>query len=232
MKIIKPYTVIESEINSSKILKSIERAARTCYKSEGLISEDDSSAKKIVSKLIQSGHEAMLEHESITIRFTCDRGVSHELVRHRVASFAQESTRYCNYGKFAFGNEITVIDISQIMKLEVGKTVIHPITKEPTVITCEMVQSWISVWLLAMQQDEEHYMTLINDCCPAQLARSVLSNSLKTEIVVTMNLREIRHFFGLRCAKAAHPQMRELTIPLLAELKTIIPIIFDDIEVK
>lgn len=210
MKIIKPYYKFESYINGNEILTAIESIARVCYKSEDLITQDLSSAKKIVSKLIQSGHEAMLEHVSFSVRFVCDRGVSHELVRHRMASYAQESTRFCNYSKDKFGNEITVIEPCFWDK--------HS----------EHYGEWeVSCWLA-----ERTYFRLLENGSTPQEARSVLPTSLKTEVVMTANLREWRHFFKLRTAKAAHPQMRELTIPLLTDLKTMIPIIFDDIEVE
>ena len=186
-------------------LKFIESVARTCYKSEGLITTG--SAEKLVSKLISSGHEAMIEHVSITVKFICDRGVSHEIVRHRLASFAQESTRYCNYSLEKFGNEITVI--------------------EPLFYTHEGLFRifWEEQCLMA----EEQYFKLLGHGSTPQEARSVLPNSLKTELIMTANLREWRHFLRLRTAKAAHPQMRELTIPLLRELKELIPIMFNDI---
>jgi thymidylate synthase (FAD) len=203
---IKAFYVIESEINGMELLKQIEKVGRTCYKSEDKITDD--SAIKFVSGLIARGHEAMIEHNSISVRFTCDRGVSHELVRHRVASFGQESTRYCNYTNDKFGSEITVIE---------------PIFWDKETYGYEL-------WNAACLNSEKAYFNLLEGGASPQEARSVLPNSLKTEIVVTMNLREWRHFFKLRTPVTAHPQMRELTIPLLAEFKTLIPVIFDDIK--
>lgn len=191
-----------------KALQDIERAARTCYKSEEYIGEG--SAERLVKSLIDRGHEAMLEHVSFTVRFICDRGVSHELVRHRVASFAQESTRYCNYSKDKFGNELTFI---------------QPCFWDED---SEMFNDWKKVISYA----EFKYLNLIKVGATPQEARSVLPNSIKTEVVMTANLREWRHFFKLRTAKAAHPQMRELTIPLLEDLKDILPDFFNDIEVE
>lgn len=208
MKVIKPSYEIYTYINGDEILKVIEKAARTCYKSENLITGD--SAKRLVKNLITRGHEAMLEHFSITVKFICDRGVSHELVRHRVASYAQESTRYCNYSKDKFGNELTFIIPCFWNKNSV----------------CE------ELWQQAMRQAEVKYFELLEAGATPEQARSVLPNSIKTEVVMTANLREWRHFFKLRTAPAAHPQMRELTIPLLKNFKRQIPIIFDDIEVK
>ena len=192
-------------------LKKIERAARTCYKSEDKITEDGSSAKKLVAGLIKSGHEAMLEHGGLSVRFICDRGVSHELVRHRMASFAQESTRYCNYSKDKFGKELTFV----IPELHKNNEIMGP-------------EEWI-LWSKAMETCEECYMKMLDIGVPPQLARSVLPNSLKTEVVVTANWREWRHIFSLRCAPDAHPDIRYLMMCLLEELHSRIPVLFDDI---
>lgn len=218
MKIISAGYAIETQIKGIDLLKQIERVGRTCYKSEANITEI--SAINFVETLIKNGHEAMLEHNAITVRFICDRGISHELVRHRLASFAQESTRYCNYSNEKFGNELTFIDIRNSFGLDskIKKLDIKPINQI------------YDEWLRAMQSAERHYITMINAGATPQIARSVLPNSIKTEIVVTMNLREWRHFFKLRTVAAAHPQMREITIPLLKELRSLIPVIFDDIK--
>jgi thymidylate synthase (FAD) len=230
MKIIKPSYEIITPINGKEILQTIEKVARTCYKSEEKITEDGESANRLIKEvLLNRNHEAMIEFYDVIVKFICDRGVTHEVVRHRLASYAQESTRFCNYSKDKFDNGITYIDIDNILKLEIGKTLTHPITKETKLITEKDVLYWFEEWNNAMNDAEKHYLNLTNSWCPAQLARSVLPNSLKTEINVKFNLREWRHFFKLRCAKAAHPQMREITIPLLEEFKTKIPIIFDSI---
>lgn len=211
MKIIKPGYIIMSDIDRDKILKHIEACGRVCYKSEKNIKEE--SAAKFVKGLVKSGHEAMIEHCSITVKFICDRGVSHEIVRHRLASFAQESTRYCNYIKDDFGSEVTVIEPSF---LEPG------------------THGYVN-WMGACQTAETAYFNMLNWGCTPQEARSVLPNSLKTEIVVTMNLREWRHFFKLRALGTTgkpHPQIRELAMPLLEEFKTILPEVFGDLEVS
>ena len=205
MKLIKPSTEILTPINGMDVLKAIEIAARTCYKSEDKITDD--SAKKLVSGLLKSGHEAMIEFVDITVKFICDRGVSHEIVRHRVASYAQESTRYCNYSKDKFGNELSFIH-NDIDDMDNAGAVDYANTLETI---------------------ESAYFQLIKDGVAPQMARAILPNSLKTEINVKMNLREWRHFFSLRCAPAAHPQMRELTIPLLEKMHNLVPIIFDDL---
>ena len=201
-------------------LKHIEKIGRVCYKSEGNITEDGESAKKFVKMLINRGHEAMIEHSSLSVKFVVDRGISHELVRHRIASFAQESTRYVNYSLDKFGNEINVIDISNGIILD-NKM------KNMDARTIELI---INEWLLAMEDAEKHYMKMIELGATPQIARSVLPNSTKTEITITANYREWRNFFKLRVPNTAHPQMREVTIPLLNELKSVLPIIFDDIE--
>jgi thymidylate synthase (FAD) len=227
MRLIKPSYEILTPIDGNEILKTIEKVARTCYKSEDKITEN--SAEKMIKSLISRGHEAMIEFFDITIKYTCDRGVSHELVRHRLANFAQESTRYVSYNKEKQGSQITVIDIENVMRLKIGSETIHPISKEKVIIDEKIMLEWFDEWNIAMNEAERHYMNMTNNCCPPELARSVLPNSTKTEINVKMNLRELRLFFKLRTSAAAHPQMRELTRPLLDELKTKIPIIFDDI---
>jgi len=211
MKVIKPYYIILSDISDGGIkeLQFIEQAARTCYRSEDRITDDGESAKALIKQLIKSGHEAMLEHSSLSVKFVVDRGVSHEIVRHRLFSFAQESTRYCNYSKGKFGSELTFIepcfwDI-----------------KDYNMIT----------WLAACTYAQSVYFTLLEEGATPQEARTVLPNSVKTELIVTGNYREWRHFLKLRTDKAAHPQMREVAIPLLKELRKRIPIVFDDIRV-
>lgn len=210
MKIIKASTeIMNSQNELDCILNKIELAARTCYKSESNINKD--SSIKMVKNLIANKHEAMLEHAYITVKFICDRGISHELVRHRIASFAQESTRYCNYSKDKFGNEITVIKPYFLNEYT------------------EAYQFWKNSCLTA----EKNYFNLLELGLTPQEARLVLPNSLKTEVVVTMNIREWRHFFNLRASGKTgkpHPQMLELTIPLLNELKNRVPVVFDDIK--
>lgn len=212
MKIINAGYEILTPISEGGIkeLQHIEKIARVCYKSEDLITEDGESAKKIIKMLIGRDHTAMIEHSSLSVKFIVDRGVSHELVRHRIASFAQESTRYCNYSKDKFGREITVI--------------------KPCFF--EEGSDKDIAWTEAMASAEHMYFELLDLGATPQEARSVLPNSTKTEITITANYREWRNFFKLRTAKAAHPQMREVTIPLLKELKEKLPIIFDDIEVE
>lgn len=160
-------------------------------------------------------------HYDISILFTCDRGVTHEIVRHRPASYAQESTRYCNYSNEKFGSEVTYIDIKGGMELD-------PKTKN---LDAETFMAIYNEWLLACEDAELHYNKMLELGASPQIARSVLNNSTKTEICITMNMREWRHFFKLRTPLAAHPQMREIANPLLAEFKEKIPVFFDDIEV-
>lgn len=200
MQIVKAGFSFEHPVEGAELLKRIERAGRTCYKSESKITDD--SAGKFVRMLISAGHESVLEHEKVTVRVVCDRGVSHEIVRHRIASYSQESTRYCDYLK---AGEIQVI--------------------EPPDLGPNRHR-----WVWAMRCAEGIYQRLREDGIPPQIARSVLPNSLKTELVMTMNLREWRHFFRLRAAKAAHPQMREIAVPMLLEFQRLIPVVFDDIE--
>jgi len=219
MKIIKPSFQIITPIDPEQILKTIEVVGRTCYKSEDKITED--SCRTFVTGIIKRGHEAVIEHYNITVRLINDRGVSHEEVRHRIASYAQESTRYCNYSNEKFGSEITYIDIKGGMEID-------PKTKN---LDAETFMAIYNEWLLACEDAERHYNKMIELGASPQIARSVLNNSTKTEICITMNMREWRHFFKLRTPAAAHPQMREIANPLLAEFKERIPVFFDDIEV-
>lgn len=253
MKLIKPsYEIITpEEINGDNILKQIERAARTCYKSEdkigsmikcnecfgkGWVETDPRepnykcercngegeivSWKDLVMKLLERGHEAMLEFgPNITVKFTCDRGVSHELVRHRIASFAQESTRYCNYEK---DEHITFI-IPEWLDIP------QHICDGPEID--KITDSEKYTWMIAMKAAETNYNFLVNNCkWSPQQARSVLPNSLKTEINIDANIREWRHIFKQRVSGAAHPQMREIMRPLFDEIKSKIPVLFDDIK--
>ena len=208
MKIIKAGYEIMTALSTGGIaeLKFIEQVGRTCYKSEDKITEDGESAKRFVRMLIDKGHEAMLEHSILTVRFIVDRGVSHEIVRHRIASFAQESTRYCDYSKGKFDGEITVI---------------NPYTAP--------YDTDYFRWRASCQEAEGAYFSLLEYGATPQIARSVLPNSLKTELVMTANYREWRNFFKLRTTRAAHPQMREVAVPLLNELRERIPVVFDDI---
>lgn len=211
MYLIKPSFGILTEIDREAMLRRIEEAGRTCYKSEDKITAN--SASSFVKKIIKLGHESVLEHESISVRFIVDRGVSHELVRHRLAAFSQESTRYCNYkGGVTF--------------------IIPPWVDIPEGNYSEFKQNIKGaqkIWFYTCLQSEIDYTDLINAGWSPQQARSVLPNSLKTEIVMTANLREWRHVLKLRTSKAAHPQMREVMNPLLAELTEKIPEIFGDL---
>jgi thymidylate synthase (FAD) len=205
MKIVEPGFQILDTIDGNSILRKIEQAGRTCYKSEDRITAD--SAKGFVKRILESGHHSVIEHMAITVRVVCDRGVSHELVRHRLASYSQESTRYANYGRDRFGKEITVVK--------------PPFWPEGSPAYTE--------WREAMKTAETHYMRLIEMGAKPQEARSVLPNSLKTEIVITCNIREWRHVFSLRCTNQAHPQIKQVMLPLLEEFHKRIPALFDDL---
>ena len=201
MKIVNQTFEILTPIDSDRILKNLEKIGRVSYKSEDLITED--SAKKFIKKIIENRHETVIEHENISIKVITDRGVSHEIVRHRIASYIQESTRYCNYSKEKFGNEIVYI---------------KPVDFE---LSCSDIE--------LLEKIEQHYLTRLEEGLTPQQARYFLPNGLKTEIVITMNLREWRHFFKLRTAKAAHPQMRAMAKNILNKLNGIVAIIFEDL---
>lgn len=204
MKLVNSSFEIVSEVDGNKILKNIEAAGRTCYKSEDKITEE--SAQKFIKVILGSGHHSVIEHESISVRIVCDRGVSHEIVRHRIASYSQESTRYCNYSKDKFCNEITFIDARSHLPKESHER-----------------------WMQSLQSAENDYLAMITFGVKPQMARSLLPNALKTELVMTCNIREWRTIFSLRTAAAAHPQMREIMKPLLLEFRKRIPILFNDV---
>lgn len=200
MKLIKPKVEILDRLDEGAIIGRIATVARTCYKSESSSSEDKDKA--LVKRLIDSKHDAMLEFVDITVRFTTDRAIANELVRHRMASYAQESTRYCNYSKDKFGNELTFIEPSQGVNDD---------------------------WVEAVKQAERAYLLLVAGGWTAEQARSVLPLCTKTEINMKANLREWRHFFKLRCDKRAHPDMRVLALDLLKQMHDKLPVIFDDL---
>lgn len=215
MLLIRPFYVILTAMNGEDILRKIEIAGRTCYKSEHKITKD--SSHKFGAMLVKNGHHSVIEHDFISVKFVCDRGVTHEIVRHRLASYSQESTRYCDYGGKYLAPNVTFI-IPPWVDIEPGEYRI------PEDIPVGLY------WAHAMLDAERYYATLRQHDWSPQQARAVLPNSLKTEIVMTANLREWRHVLKLRTSRAAHPQMRELMNPLLAEIKAHIPIIFDDIK--
>ena len=205
MRVISPSFEIINRPDGQEVLKHLELCGRVCYKSESGIGEG--SAERLVRHMLSRGHESPIEHYFVSVRVICDRGVSHEWVRHRLASYSQESTRYCNYSQDKFGNELTFI---------------KPYFAEPHT-------ALYSTWVIAMAEAEKAYFDLLDFGAKPEDARSVLPNSIKTEFICTMNLREWRHFFRLRCAPAAHPAMREISIPLLAEFREMLPVIFEDI---
>lgn len=235
MRLIKPSVEIESKIDGGKILKFIEKIGRVCYKSEDKITQE--SSVKFVQDIIKRGHLSVIEHFGITVRFITDRGVTHELVRHRLCSFSQESTRYVNYSKkgieFILPPWVTDIPCGIYhghkasnngnFVMDPPKACIERLSTLPEVNKSQ------GVWLYSLLEAERNYNSLIDAGWKPQEARSVLPNALKTEIVTTANLREWRHILTLRTSAAAHPQIREVMCVLLKELKDGIPIIFDDI---
>ena len=202
--VIAPAFKIEDEIDSQKILENLEKYGRVCYKSEDRITPE--SAAAFLKGAMSRGHFSIIEHEKITVRVICDRGVTHEWVRHRLASYSQESTRYCNYGKLGF-------------------QYIYP-------FFFELGSPEYQEWKQAISEATLRYINLLKLGRSPQEARGVLPNSLKTEIIVTHNIREWRHFFYLRCAAGAHSQMREIAIPLLKTFQKEVPCLFDDFQIN
>jgi len=200
MQVIKPSVEVLLDIDPIKMLKKVERCGRTCYKSEGRITSD--SYIKFLKDVIARDHLSVIEHGVVTVMLTCDRGVTHEIVRHRIGSYSQESTRYVNYKK--------------------GIEVIQPEIKD---------QVALAKWEASMIHAENTYRDMIQLNVSPEIARSVLPNALKTEIAITFNLREWRHFFILRGSRGAHPQIREVAILILQALQEMIPVVFDDLVV-
>lgn len=207
-------SVEDENLDATALLRKIERACRTCYRSEDKVAEG--SAERLIRSCIARGHESPLEHASITFRIICDRGVSHEIVRHRLASYSQESTRYCNYSKDKFGNELTFI---------------YPAWYK------EKTDKYLGLWLdltTACENAEHSYFAMLANGAKPEEARAVLPNCLRTELVMTMNMRELRHFLRLRLSPAAHPDIRQVAGKMLKLLHSDYPqldVLFADIEV-
>ena len=206
MKIIEPSVELVEDFDAAAVMQKIERAGRVCYKSEGNIKAD--SAEKFIRGIIKRGHESVIEHATVSFKIVCDRGVTHELVRHRLASYSQESSRFCDYSAGKFGGELTFI--------------------KPCFWTDD--DENFQLWKATMAQLEKTYLAMRAAGARPEEARSILPNSLKTEIFVTMNLRELRHFLKLRTAKAAHPQMREVALKIYQILVDKLPAVFDDLQ--
>lgn len=205
MKIVKPVVEIE-KVDYNKIMKNLERACRTCYRSENNITEE--SYKTLLKNCINRGHESILEHEKITIRMICDVGVYKDLTRHRIASFSIESTRYCNYGKDKFENEIKFIEPVNI--------------DENTEIYEE--------WKAACSEIEKHYLKMASLGATPDQMRMILPHSTAAQVTMTANIREWKHILALRANAHAHPAVEQVMIPLLIHFKEKMPEIFDNIE--
>ncbi|MGN1301498.1 MAG: FAD-dependent thymidylate synthase [Clostridia bacterium] len=204
MQIVDPYIQVE-KVDGTQIMKNIERACRTCYRSEGKITEE--SYKTLLKNCITRGHESVLEHEKVTIRMYCDLGVYKDITRHRIASFSIESTRYCNYGKDKFGNELKFI---KPCNMEEGTEL-------------------YKLWEDACKNIEKDYIEMSNlGALPDQL-RMILPHSIAAEVTMTANIREWKHILSLRASSHTHPSIRQLMIPLLLHFKQIMPEIFEDV---
>lgn len=213
MIVVKPEVEIIDMPDYSDVIRKIEKIGRVCYKSEDRIQND--SAEKFIAGIIKRGHESVIEHASVSVKVICDRGVTHEIVRHRVASYSQESTRYCNYSKDKFQSQISVVDIATGFSYDM---------ENPT--DCQKYE----IWQEAMENAEKSYFRMLEAGASPQEARAVLPNSLKTELVMTMNLREWRYFFKLRTSNRAHPQMKEVSKLILEVFRQKLPVFFQDIE--
>jgi len=204
MRIVEPWIKVE-KIDGTKIMKRLERACRTCYRSEGNITED--SYKRLLTNCITRGHESVLEHEKVTVRIYSDIGSYKDLTRHRFASFSVESTRYCSYDKDKYGNEIAIINPVYIEDKEMYET-----------------------WKKTIQEIENGYIKMKQLGASTDMCREVLPHSTAAEYTMTANIREWKHILSLRTTKHVHPSIRQVLIPLLKYFKQEMPEIFDDVE--
>ncbi len=204
MRIVEPWIKVE-RIDGKKIMKRIERACRTCYRSEGKITDD--SYKNLINNCITRGHESVLEHEKVTVRIYSDIGSYKDLTRHRFASFSVESTRYCSYDKDKYGNEIAFINPVYIEDKEMYK-----------------------VWEKTMQEIEKNYIKMKKLGATTDMCRELLPHSTAGEYTMTANIREWKHILSLRTTKYVHPSIRQVLIPLLKYFKEEMPEIFGNIE--
>jgi thymidylate synthase (FAD) len=210
MKVIQQSYEILTDLSNpiETILKPLERAGRICYKSENNITND--SCLTFCKNILNRGHEAVIEHSQLSVKFIVDRAIANELVRHRIASYCQESTRYVNYSKDKFGNEIKVIEPEDLLPRD---------------------STNYNIWWMACKNAEEAYMAMLSNDVKPEIARNVLPLSTATEIIMTANIREFRSIMKLRTSTRAHPQMRSIMRKLLDEFKSKIPVLFDDIDV-
>lgn len=220
MKIIDPIIEVE-KYDGIQIMKNIERACRTCYRSEGKTTED--SYKNLLQNCINRGHQSVLEHEKISVRMTCDLGVYKDLTRHRIASFSIESTRYCNYSKDKFGNELKFI--RPVFYTDTWKDKNY----DGEAMSDEELKSYI--WYVTMEDIEDAYnrMSSIDGTVPDEL-RMMLPHSIAAEVCMTCNIREWLHVLSLRTTNHVHPSIQQLLIPLLLKFKEDMPEIFGKVE--
>lgn len=204
MKIVDQSIEVLTKTPYEDAVSLVEEAGRTCYKSETKGTVE--GAEKFIRGIIKRGHESVIEHFTITVRVITDRGTTHQIVRHRLASYSQESTRYCNYSKDKFGNEITVI---------------KPNFNEDSLN--------YKNWKACCEDSEIAYLHLLGDGATSEQARAVLPTCLKTELVMTMNTREWRHFLKMRLDKAAQKEIRDLSQMILDQFKEKYPVFFEDI---
>lgn len=215
MRIIHPYVKPQMLPPRKVLYNLLEAAGRTCYLSERV---EGDTTEKFIQRIMKRKHWSVLEHGHLSVRMVCDRGVTHELVRHRIASYSQESTRYCNYSSGKFGEEIKVIDLATGFKYDLNNP--KDLAK-------------YEEWMAAMEDAERHYMRMLELGATPQEARSVLPTSTKTEIVVTMNVREWRHFLEMRWVGVSgtpHPQMQEIAEKVYDLLAMYYPILFEDLK--
>ena len=218
MKIVKPWIEVD-KIDGIKLMKNLEFAAKQCYRTQGNITEN--SYKHFLRNCLSRGHESVIEHEKVSIRMCCDIGVYKDLTRHRHASFSIESTRYCNYSKDKFGNEIKFIE-----------PIFYDNRHPDEYNGIEDIRNALKTeyWVECMKNIEASYMQMnqIQGTTPDEL-RMLLPHSTAAELYMTANLREWRHILSLRAQKETHPSVQQVMIPLLRYFQETMPELFEDI---
>ena len=221
MKLVKSQAYALVKMSKDIVMKHLEVAGRVCYRSEGNITEE--SADRFIKSIISRGHESVIEHIQVSAIIICERSISHQIVRHRLASHSQESQRYCNYSKERFDGQIRYIIPTWLENEEAELKEYLEYGSSPYISIPGQI------WIESMLKSERDYKELIRYGWTPEQARTVIPNSAKTELMMTMNLREWRHFLNVRGESGADPQIVKLANILLEDLYSYLPAVFEDI---